>query len=65
VTEHVFYVRSVLLSGDEQVERADDIGLQFDIAPPPELVAARLTAVLLGLEPHCTDVAELVFTRIA
>jgi hypothetical protein len=65
MADHIYLVRSVLLSGVELVERKDDISLIFDIEPAETLVAARLACALLGEEPACTDVAALDFTRIA
>lgn len=65
MTEHVYLVRSVLVSDTEQVVCKSDVGLTFDAEPSRELVAARIVCALLAVEPGCTDVAVLEFTRIA
>ena len=65
LSNRVYLVRSTLAADFETVQRKDDISLSFDTEPSEALVAARLTCVLLGEEPACTDVSALEFTRIA
>ena len=65
MTEHVYMVRSVLISDTSEIECKSDVGLTFDAEPSRELVAARIVCALLAVEPGCTDVAFLEFTRIA
>lgn len=65
MTRHVYLVHCVLLSDTSEIECKSDVGLTFDGEPSRELVAARIACALLAVEPGCTDVAALEFTRIA